>query len=127
MEYVTSLGYLSLLVIWSLISSVVVVLSLLVTNPLTIGPIGVTIWFIILLSMLFSLSTVLLYFIKTYLHIHDNPSNRLRYSVRQGMLIGGWLAALLALSSLDQLGLRDAILLGLLLVIVELYARFRWP
>ena len=127
MEYVTSLGYLSLLVIWSLVSSVVVVLSLLITNPLAIGPVGVTLWFIVFLSMLFAVSTLGLYLAKSYLHIHDNPVNRLRYSLRQGLLVGGWAAALLALSSLSQLGLRDAILLGLLLVIVEVYVRFRWP
>lgn len=124
----TSLGYLSLLIIWSLVSSVVVVLSLLLTNPLTIGPIGVTGWFVVLLSDFISLATLGLYAAKSYLHLHEgSKTSRLRYSARQGLLLGGWLAALLALSSLNQLGLRDAILLGLLLVIVELYVRFRWP
>jgi hypothetical protein len=43
------------------------------------------------------------------------------------LLLGGWLVGMASLSSLRQLGPLDAILLGILLVIVEVYVRFRWP
>jgi len=74
-----------------------------------------------------SLVTLGLYAAKTYLRLHSTGAARLRYSWRQGLLVAGWLAGLLALSSLNQLGLLDAILLGILLVIIEVYVRFRWP
>ena len=124
---VTSLGYLSMLVITALVSCVAVVLSLFVTNPLGIGPIGVTIWFLVVLIASVAACTVGLYFIKSFLRLHTSERTRLRYSTRQGLLIGGWVVVVLALGSLGQLGVRDAILLGLMLLIVEVYVRFRWP
>lgn len=122
-----SVGYLGLLIIAAAVGTVVLVASLFATNPLTIGPVGVTVWFLVLLATIISVVTLGLYFLKLFLHIHSTSKARLRYSWRQGLLIGGGLVALAALSSLQQLGLRDAILLGLLLIIVELYVRFRWP
>jgi hypothetical protein len=124
---VTVLGWLVVLVIWSIVSTAVVVLTLVVANPVMIGPAGVTVWFVLLLSGLAAMLTLILYTTKTYLHVHTAASSRLRYSWRQGLLLGGWAAGMLALSSLRQLGPLDAILLGLLLVIVEVYVRFRWP
>ena len=102
-------------------------LSLVLTNPLAIGPVGVTVWFVVLLLALAGLVSLVLYIIKSFLHIHKNPAARLRYSWRQGLLISGYATAMLALSSLRQLSLRDAILWGLLLGIVEIYVRLRWP
>lgn len=120
-------GRLSLIFVVAVAATVVLVLSVLVTNPLAIGPIGVTAWFLVLFVMLAAWLTIGLYALKSYFHLHDNPAGRLRYSRRQGMLLAGWIAGILALSSLDQLGVRDAILLGLLLGIIEVYVRFRWP
>ena len=74
-----------------------------------------------------SLFTIGLYALKSYLRLHSTNVGRLRYSWRQGLLIGAWVVGLLALSSLRQLGVLDAILLGILLIIVEVYVRFRWP
>jgi hypothetical protein len=124
---VTILGYLSILVVWSLISAVTIILSLIFTNPLEIGPSGVTVWFVILYSSFVTFISLGLYTAKTFLHLHATGAARLRYSWRQSLLIGGWLTGLLALSSLHQLGALDAILLALLLVIVEVYVRLRWP
>jgi hypothetical protein len=124
---VTVLGWLVLLLVWTLVSSTLVVLGLLVTNPVMIGPAGVTVWFLLVLSGMAAGLTLLLYSVKTYLHVHTAAGNRLRYSWRQGMLIAGWGTGMLALSSLRQLGFLDAILLALLLVIVEVYVRLRWP
>lgn len=120
-------GYLCLLVIWSVVATMGLVASLVATNPLAIGPVGVTVWFVVLFWDLVSLMALALYLAKSFLHVHSTRVQRLRYSWRQGLLLGGWTAGLLALSSLNQLGLRDAILLALLLVIVEVYVRFRWP
>lgn len=103
------------------------VASLIVTNPLRLGPLGVTLWFVVLYLALSALVTLGLYAVKAFLHLHATDAGRLRYSRRQGLLIAGWLTGMLALSSLHQLGLLDAILLALLLVIVEVYVRFRWP
>jgi hypothetical protein len=102
-------------------------LSVTVTNPETIGPVGVTLWFVVLFTCLASIASLLLYTAKTFLHVHAAAPNRFRYSWRQGLLIGGWITGLLALSTLRQLGALDAILLALLLLIVEGYVRFRWP
>jgi len=124
---VLTVGYLSLLLLWSVLSSFIIGLSLFLTSPLAIGPVGATLWFLILLSGIASLVAVVLYTAKSYLHVHESRQNRLRYSWRQGLLLAGWVAAVLALSSLRQFNPRDAILLGLLLVIIEVYVRFRWP
>jgi hypothetical protein len=106
---------------------VALVLSLVFTNPIAIGPLGVTLWFVVLFLTLASMITLALYTMKTFLHLHTSGAARLRYSWRQGLLVGGWAAGLLSLSSLHQLGVLDVILLALLLVIVEVYVRFRWP
>ena len=123
----TVLGWLSVIIIWALVSVCGLVLSLVFTNPEAIGPVGVTIWFVVLLSCLASIVCLLLYTVKTFLHVHAAAPNRLRYSWRQALLIAGWIAGMAALSSLRQLGPLDGILLALLLGIVEVYVRFRWP
>jgi hypothetical protein len=124
---VTVLGWLTVLIVWSLVSVSALVLSLMLTNPLMLGPVGVTLWFVVVFAALAALVTLGMYAAKSYLRLHSTGAARLRYSWRQGLLIGGWLTALLCLSSLNQLGPLDAILLGILLIIVEVYVRFRWP
>ncbi len=122
-----AVGYLSLLIIWSFVAGTTLLLSLLLTNPLTIGPAGVTVWFVLLLSGLAAIFAVVLYATKSFLHVHAAAPSRLRYSWRQGLLLSSWATGALALSSLHQFNLRDAILLGLLLGIIEIYVRLRWP
>lgn len=117
---------LSALIGWAGAGSVLILLSLFVTNPAKLGPVGVTIWFIVLLSVLFAVLSLGLYFAKIFLKLHENHSTRLRYSMRQGLLLSFWITALLALSSLGQYGPKDAILLGLLLLIIEFYVRLRY-
>jgi hypothetical protein len=124
---VTVLGYLSLLIIGSLAAVAGLVLSVLLTSPAAVGPLGVTVWFVVLFLGLAAVITLALYTAKTFLHLHATGAARLRYSWRQGLLVGGWATGLLSLSSLRQLGALDAILLALLLVIVEVYVRLRWP
>jgi len=113
--------------VWATAAGVALIASLVATNPVAIGPVGVTVWFVILLTEAAVVATLALYTVKSYLHLHATQALRLRYSWRQGWLIGGWAAGLLALNSLQQLGIKDAILLGLLLSIVEVYVRLRWP
>jgi hypothetical protein len=124
---VTVLGWLSVLIVWALASLSGLVLSLLLTNPQSVGPAGVTLWFVVLFLSLAAITALALYTAKTFLHLHTTGVSRLRYSWRQGLLIGGCVAGMVALSSLRQLSALDAILLGLLLVIVEVYVRLRWP
>ena len=119
-------GKLSALIGWAGVGSILILLSFFVTSPGKLGAIGVTIWFIVLLSVFFALFSLGLYFVKIVLKIHDNHSSRLRYSMRQGMFLAFWVTVLLALSSLGQYSLKDAILLGLLLLIIELYVRLRY-
>lgn len=117
---------LSALIGWAGAGSVLILLSLFVTNPLKLGPVGVTVWFVVLLSVLFAIFSLGLYFIKIFLRLHETHSVRLRYSMRQGLLISFWVTSLLALSSLGQYSLKDAILFGLLLLIIEFYVRLRY-
>jgi hypothetical protein len=124
---VTVIGWLVVLVVWIIVSVGGLFLSLIYSNPAQIGPVGVTVWFLVLFSSLSAIFALIMYFSKTFLHVHATGVGRLRYSWRQGVLIGGWLTGMLALSSLHQLTIPDGILLALLLVIVEIYVRFRWP
>jgi hypothetical protein len=127
MSPVTVLSWLILLIVWSIVGFSGLILSLLLTNPLALGPAGVTLWFVLLFTSLASVITLGLYLVKWYLKLHSTGVARLRYAWRHGMLIAAWIVGLLALASLRQFGLLDAILLGILLVIVEVYVRFRWP
>ena len=121
------MGRLSILAIGSTVGLGLLVLSLFFTSPTVIGPVGVTVWFVVFYLTLAGWLSLLLYVVKLYLHLHSASVQRLRYSFRQGMLIGALLTGVLALSSLKQLSLLDVILLGLILVIIEVYMRFRWP
>ena len=117
---------LTALIGWAGAGTILILLSLFVTNPAKLGPIGVTLWFVILLSVLFAICSLGFYFAKIFLKVHENHSTRLKFSMRQGLLIACWITPLLALSSLGQYSFKDAILLGLLLLIIELYVRLRY-
>lgn len=112
---------------WSVVAALGLVLSLVLTTPRALGPAGVTFWFVWAYGGLAAMFTLGLYGLKSYLRLHNTNVGRLRYSWRQGLLLAAWVVGMLALSSLGQLGLLDAILLGILLLIVEVYMRFRWP
>ncbi len=124
---VTVRAWLTVLIFWSAAAAIGLVLSLTLTSPAALGPLGVTAWFVFAFVGLASMLTLGLYALKSYLRLHSTNVGRLRYSWRQGLLMGAWVIGMLGLSSLRQLGVLDAILLGILLVIVEVYMRFRWP
>ncbi len=123
----TTKRYIAALCVWAAGVGLTLIVSLFATNPAAIGPVGVTLWFVAVLTEAAAAATLALYLGKSYFHLHATQAHRLRYSWRQGWLLGGWATALLALNSLQQLGIKDAILLGLLLAIVEVYVRLRWP
>lgn len=97
------------------------------TTPVKLGPAGVTLWFVLLFGGLSGTLTLILYLAKRYLQLHGNPSSRLRYSLRQALLVSAISVCLLGLSSLGQLTWRDGVLMLLFAVLIELYARLRWP
>lgn len=105
--------------------AILIVASLLLTNPVAIGPQGVTAWFLFLLIDLTGWLTLLLYGAKRYLHLYTSAVERWRSSLRQGILVASLAVLLAALSSLQQLTWRDALLLVALALLIELYARLR--
>lgn len=102
-----------------------VVVALWGSTPAQLRPLGVTLWFIFLLVALTCGLALLLDLAKRLLGPKKPEGRDFQPSLRQGLLASIWLVILLALSSLRQLSLRDILLIGLLLVIVEIYTRLR--
>lgn len=116
---------LSLVILVSATSLLVLFLALTSTSPASIGPIGVTVWFLLLLIASGSGLSLLLYLIKRQRPEQTTVSRRqqLASSIRQGSLLGGYITVILALSSLRQLDLRDAVLVAILALLMEFYFR----
>jgi len=107
-------------------TGIVILISMLTTTPKTIGPSGVTFWFIALLVFLSSLLALLLVGIKTRFRKGRQQMNRtVNGSFRTGFLLSLGLVTFLALRSLGTLGVKDVILLGLVLLLIEFYLRTR--
>ena len=117
--------YLRIILVMTLIASVVVVATLFITNPTSIGPAGVTLWFITLLIALSGATTLALFWVKRLVRSHQTESRQLIVAVRQATLVALGLVVFLALSSLRQLSLGDVVLVALLLVLSEFYLRAR--
>ena len=113
----------TLLGIVALVTFVLLVVSVVATNPTKLGPGGVTFWFINLLLLITSSVSFGLYMNRV--NKAESKSKLLNSSVRTGALVGFSLTLLVALSSLRSLSWRDIILLLLLVVLVELYFRTR--
>ena len=109
----------------TIISGGVVLVELVAFNPSSLGPVGVTIWFLALLTALQGAFTLGLYRMKQGLAEVSGPATRFMSSWRQGSLIAGVLVVMLALSSLRQLSGRDIGLLVVLALLVEFYGRTR--
>lgn len=103
---------------------VLVVLALVATTPAQIGPIGVTAWFLVLTLALGGVVAVLLHMVKQ-LVLKKVPGPNPMISLRQGLLVSFWATVNLALSSLRQLTLRDLLLSGVFIIIIELYLRLK--
>lgn len=100
-----------------------VVVALWGSTPAQLRPLGVTLWFIFLLIGLSCGLALLLDLLKRLLGPKKPQGREFKPSLRQGLLISIWLVILLALSSLRQLSIRDVLLIGLLLIIIEIYMR----
>jgi hypothetical protein len=98
------------------------VLVMVVTTPHSLGPLGVTAWFLLILIGLMAVIGLVAYGLEAWLRPRTTTRHRIRSSWRRGLLIGGYTTVILALNSLQQLNLRTALLLGLLLILVEFYA-----
>jgi len=95
-------------------------------TPKELGPAAITFWFIGFLVAVSSLIVLLEFLWKLRRSDHrDQPRKALLSSLNSGLLLGFCAAVLLALSSLRSLTLRDVILLGITVVIVELFFRTR--
>jgi hypothetical protein len=121
------MGWLSVVVTVTVAGWVILALSVIFTSPVALGPAGVTLWFLVFYIALAGLLTLGLFAVKSYMHVHVTAVVRLRYAQRQALLVSGMVTGILALSSLQQLAWLDVILLGLILLVVEVYVRFRWP
>jgi hypothetical protein len=120
-------GYISLIGLWTTLASSGLIISLFLTAPSSIGPVGVTVWFIAFWTALSGFMTLLLYGLKRYLRLHTSSNQRLRYSIRQGLLLGGFITIISAISSLGLFNLRDVILIAIILIIFEFYMRLTRP
>jgi len=114
---------LSLIAFVAFITICLFVVSIFVTNPTKLGPGGVTFWFINFLLMISSLSTLLLYFLRS--KKTEFKKKLLLSCLRTGSILGFSVTLLLALSSLRSLNWRDIILLVLLVILVEVFFRTR--
>ena len=116
---------LKLIALTTLGAALGVTATLFLTNPTAIGPLGVTIWFLGLLVAGGGLFTLILYYFKSFLHLHHSDWHRFHFAWRQGLLLAMALAIFLALSSLRQLSRGDIVLVSILLLLVEFYFRTR--
>jgi hypothetical protein len=97
------------------------VLMMLATTPLGIGPFGVTAWFVSLLVGLSGWLGLAAYWAGRRWQPKLSSGKQVAVAMRRGIFGGGYLTILLALASLKQLELRDALLLLLLLGLLEFY------
>jgi hypothetical protein len=111
---------------WSLLGGVILAAFLVYSTPRGIGNIGVTVWFVLLFSWITAAFSLAAYGLKSYLKIGDSRTSRLRHSRRQAVLVSSWTVSMLAFASLRQLEWQDGIIVGLLLILVEIYVRLRW-
>ncbi len=102
-----------------------VLVGLLVYNPASLGPGGVTFWFIGLFVVMQGAITLGLFRLKRRQGELMGQHKRLMSSWRQGALLAGIVTIMLGLSSLRQLGQRDVILLVVLGLLIEFYGRTR--
>lgn len=100
--------------------------SIFLTTPKTLGPGGVTLWFVGLFIWLCSLFSIAIYLWRGRKATNrENISKLFKSSVRDGVILSLGATTLLGLKSLGSLNLRDVVLFVLTLFIVELYFRTR--
>lgn len=114
----------SVITLATILAGSLAILSLFISSPRDIGPVGVTIWFFttfVFLGGLIGLGTYQYSRRKV-----DNKSNLgtvFKNSIRSGYVFAGLMIILLALQSLRMLSLGDMILFVLIVLVMELYFR----
>ena len=98
-----------------------VLLAATVTTPLALGPVGVTGWFILLGSGLSAAVALAAYTLGQKFQPKQTSRKAVTVAIRRGSFIGGYITVNLSLSSLQQLNMRNILLLFLLLVLTEFY------
>ena len=116
-------GLIVIISIVAFVSLAVFVVAILMTNPTKLGPGGVTFWFIDVLLMISSITTLSLYLARR--NNAESKKRLLLSSARTGSILAFSLTLLLALSSLRSLNWSDIILLLLLVILVEVFFRTR--
>ncbi len=115
--------YLKILIITGAAALALAVLAMLVTTPFSLGPLGVTGWFLLILIGFTGVGALIAYVLaKRFSRSNTKPAVLAVAASRRGILIGGYITIIVALSSLRQLNLRDVVLLVLLLGLIEFYA-----
>ena len=97
------------------------ILLMAAATPATIGPLGVTAWFLLAFIAISSIFALAAYLIGLKVQPKRASDLRVKESLRRGVMVGGSITVILGLSSLRQLNLRDVLLLLLLLALVEFY------
>ena len=92
------------------------------TTPDRLGPFGITLWFGGFLLALGGFLTLILYQLRKGFSRGDRAVVFSR-ALRHGILTSTWISSLVALNSLRQLGLKDIVLVTLLVVLIEFYMR----
>lgn len=105
----------------TLLVGLMIVLSLFISNPDQLGPFGITVWFVGLWLFLSGLFGLIRLGVGSILHFKQKRPRAT--SFRQGALASAWLTTLLAFQSLGQLGVKDIVLVSLLVLLVEFYVR----
>lgn len=96
-------------------------LAVAATTPALIGPLGVTLWFVSLLVGLASWIAVAAFMVERKLRPNAAKNQLVTNSLRRGLLLGGYVVVMLGLSSLQQLTMRDVLLLALFIALIEFY------
>jgi len=112
---------LKLLFILTVVVAVLLTISLFWVTPDDIGPFGITIWFLLVWLFLAEVFTFLRYGVGRL--IGQPPADLQPVAIRQGGLASAWVSSLLALSSLNQIDIKDVVLVSLLIILIEFYMR----
>lgn len=113
----------SIVLFTGIISGCLLLLSIILFSPSVIGPIGVTLWFVLLMIFLTSLFGLSFYIMQKKEDSSQKLIKSFSSSIRVGFLLAFAITFLLALKSLRSLTFKDVILLILILFLVEIYFR----
>jgi hypothetical protein len=118
-------GYIGTAVVGGSAATALCVLVVIATTPLAIGPTGVTLWFLSLIIALSCWVSLISFGLEKRLSEKVKNKELVRNAWRRGLFAGGYITVLLALSSLKQLNVRDAVLFSLLILLIEFYMVMR--